>query len=557
MRQALNRQDAKDAKKYRGGRNDMPFFPFSYLGVLGVLAVLNVPCRWFRRRLMWKLTLSHFITVFIAIAVVLVLNLAVVSGHLTVPGINIGKQIGEESIGRQAQAFALALSSEDATQPALLSSQFRRFVTIAYVGNSSLATGHILIVDKQGVLIDQVNSTLPIGAPVNDPEAPEMSQLVQNALAGETNLSSEKLYAFHASTGVYVGAYPIMDSAHHPVGAILLRTARQESFFRLLVRSLPNLLGTSLMAGLLVWVPVVVIALVVSVLLSRTLTRRLRRLQRAAGEIAAGNLDQCVPVTSIDEVGQLAEQFNRMAAQVREATEKQRAFVANASHDLRTPIAVVQGHLDGLLAHRDAHHFDADTVRTLTTMDRQARNLNRLVDDMLAVATLDEAAQRLHMGPVPVAPLVTEVVDTLREVARTQRKVALTTRLPPDLPPVEADRERLRQALTNLVQNALRYTPAGGAVLVSAEQQGDRIALAVTDTGIGIAPEDLPHVFERFYRTDRARGRDTGGTGLGLAIVKGAVDAMGGQITVESRVGSGSRFTITLASGQRAAGSRQ
>jgi two-component system, OmpR family, phosphate regulon sensor histidine kinase PhoR len=246
-----------------------------------------------------------------------------------------------------------------------------------------------------------------------------------------------------------------------------------------------------------------------------------------------------------------------MAAQVREATEKQRAFVANASHDLRTPIAVVQGHLDGLLAHRDVHHFDADTVRTLTTMERQARNLNRLVDDMLAVATLDEAAQRLRIEPVPVAPLVTEVVDTLREVARTQRKVALTTRLPPDLPPVEADRERLRQALTNLVQNALRYTPAGGAVLVSAEQQGDRIALAVTDTGIGIAPEDLPHVFERFYRTDRARGRDTGGTGLGLAIVKGAVDAMGGQITVESRVGSGSRFTITLASGQRAAGSRQ
>jgi signal transduction histidine kinase len=107
------------------------------------------------------------------------------------------------------------------------------------------------------------------------------------------------------------------------------------------------------------------------------------------------------------------------------------------------------------------------------------------------------------------------------------------------------------------VQNALRYTLAGGEALVSAEQRGDRIALAVTNTGIGIAPEGLPHVFERFYRTDRARGRDTGGTGLGLAIVKGAVEAMGGQITVESRVGSGSRFTITLASGQRAAGSRQ
>ena len=343
------------------------------IGALAVLEGVRVPCQWFRRRLMWKLALSHFITVFIAIAVVLVLNLAVVSGHLAIPGINIGKQIGEESIGRQAQAFALALSSEDAAQPALLSNQFRRFVTVAYVGNSSLATGHILVVDKQGILIDQVNSQLPIGAPVNDPEAPEMAQLVQNALAGETNLSSEKLYAFHASTGVYVGAYPIMDGANHPVGAILLRTARQEPFLRLLVGSLPNLLGTSPMAGLLVWVPVIVIALVVSVLLSRTLTRRLRRLQRAAGEIAAGNLDQHVPVTSIDEVGQLAAQFNRMAAQVREAIEKQRAFVANASHDLRTPIAVVQGHLDGLLSHRDAHRFDADTVRALTTMERQAR----------------------------------------------------------------------------------------------------------------------------------------------------------------------------------------
>jgi len=505
-----------------------------------------VPCRWFRRRLMWKLALSHVLVVFIAIAVILVLNLAVVTGHLAVPGYNIGKQIGEESIGRQARAFALALSTEEAAQPALLTNQFRRFVTVAYIGNSSLATGHILVVDSRGILIDQVNSALPTGAPVDDPEAPEMAQLVRNALAGETNLSSERLYGFHASTGVYMAAYPIMDGAQHPVGALLLRTAKQEPFFRLLLRSLPGFFGATPTAALLVWGPVVVIALAVSILLARTLTRRLRRLERAVGAVAAGDLDQQVPVTSVDEVGQLGAQFNRMAAQVREAITRQRAFVANASHDLRTPIAVVQGHLDGLLHGPTRRDFDPDTVRSLTTMERQTRHLNQLVNDLLAVAMLDESAQSLQIEPVTISLLVTDVVDLLRDDARAQRKVALTTQFAPDLPPALADRERLRQAVTNLVQNALRYTPAGGAVLVSAERRGGMIALAVTDTGIGIAPEDLPHVFERFYRTDRARGRDTGGTGLGLAIVKGAVDAMGGEIAVESRPGSGSRFTILL-----------
>ncbi len=508
-----------------------------------------VPGNWFRRRWMWKLALSHIIVVFIAIAVVLVLNLALVTGHLPIPGYNLGKQIGEESIGRQARAFALALSTEEAAEPTLLSNQFRRFVTVAYVGNSSLSTGQILVVDRQGILIDQVNSALPLGVPVNDPEAPEMTQLVRNALAGETSLSSARLYAFHSSTGVYAAAYPIMDGANRPVGAILLRTARQEPFLRVLRQSVPGFFGTSPMVALLVWGPVVVTAIVVSILLSRTLTRRLRRLERAAKEIAAGNLDQYVPVTSTDEVGQLAEQFNRMTAQVREAIEKQRAFVANASHDLRTPIAVTQGHLDGLLHGAQAHQFDPDTVRSLTTIERQTHHLSQLVNDLLAVAMLDEAAQRTQIESLPIVPLVTEVVDSLRDNARTQRKVTLTTRLAPDLPSVRADRERLRQALTNLVQNALRYTPAGGAVLVSAEQRGASIALAVTDTGIGIAEEDLLHVFERFYRTDPARGRDTGGTGLGLAIVKSAVDAMGGEITVESQVGSGSRFTIVLPGG--------
>jgi len=504
------------------------------------------PCRWFRRRLMWKLALSHIIVVFIALAGVLVLNLALVTGHLAIPGYNLSQQIGKESIGRQARAFAGALSTEEATEPALLSAQFRRFVAVAYIGNSSLSTGHILVVDRRGVLIDQVNSPLPVGAPVNDPEAPEMTQLVRNALAGETDLSSARLYAFHADTGVYMAAYPIMDGANHPVGAILLRTARQEPFLHLLADSLPTLFGASPTAALVVWGPVVVTAILVSILLARTLTRRLRRLKRAAGAIAAGDLHQYVPVTSIDEVGQLGEQFNTMTAQVRDVIEKQRAFVANASHDLRTPIAVVQGHLDSLLHDPARHHLDSETVRSLATMERQTHHLSQLVNDLLTVATLDEAAQRLHIEPIAMPPLIGEVVDTLRDVARSQRKVALTTRIAPDLPPARADRERLRQALTNLVQNALRYTPEGGAVLISAERRGTSIALAVTDTGIGITPEDLPHVFERFYRTDRARGRDTGGTGLGLAIVKGAVDAMHSDITVESRVGSGSRFTILL-----------
>lgn len=502
------------------------------------------PCHWFRQRLIWKLTLSHIAVVFLALFGMLLLNLAVVSGHLSVPGYDIGHEVGKESIGRQARAFAVALSGDEADQPAQLSEQFRRFVLVAYSGNSSLSTGRILIVDRSGVLIDQINSDLPLGAPINDPEAPEMTQIAQNAVAGETDLASARLYAFHNATGVYMGAYPIVDEQRQPVGAILLRTAKQEPFLTLLWHALPGYLGSSLMPVLLTWGPVVGTAVIVSLLLAHNFTRRLRRLQRAANAMAAGNLNQHVPITSPDEIGQLSEQFNRMATQVREAIEKQRAFVANASHDLRTPITVIQGNIDGLL--HDGHALDPETARALDTMEKQTQHLNGLVNDLLAVAMLDEAAQRVRPESVAVGPLVAEVVETLRDVARRQRKIALTTDIPADLPPVQADRERLRQAVTNLVQNALRYTPAGGAVLISAAVRGETVALAVTDTGIGIAPEDLPHVFERFYRTDRARGRDTGGTGLGLAIVKGAVDAMGGKVTAESNLGLGSRFTILL-----------
>ncbi len=220
-------------------------------------------------------------------------------------------------------------------------------------------------------------------------------------------------------------------------------------------------------------------------------------------------------------------------------------FVANVSHELKTPLASIKAYTETLLDW--ALHDENVNTRFLKRIEEQAERLNQLILDLLSLARLESGQEVFEHRPLVLAPVVSACVESQRGRAEARNlRLSLDLGTLDDETLVMADEEAIRQILDNLIDNAIKYTPDGGAVSVSCRLADDAIDLEVADTGIGIPRDDLPRVFERFYRVDKARSRELGGTGLGLSIVKHLVQSIGGQINVSSRVGVGSRFTVHL-----------
>ncbi|GMR04256.1 MAG: hypothetical protein BMS9Abin23_0147 [Thermodesulfobacteriota bacterium] len=235
---------------------------------------------------------------------------------------------------------------------------------------------------------------------------------------------------------------------------------------------------------------------------------------------------------------------------LRDVTEEKRVetikkdFVANVSHELRTPLASIKGYSETLL------DGDMDAERRsefLRIIDRHATRMSRIIDDLLILSRLETQQFSMVSTPVDLKDIITSTVKGFEKQAR-DREVRLTTNIPEGLPCVSGDRDRLEQVVVNLLDNAIKYTPAGGKVSVSAAKENGRVRVDITDTGIGIPEDDMPRIFERFYRVDKARSRDIGGTGLGLAIVKHIIQGHDGKIHVESTPGAGSTFSFSIAS---------
>jgi len=290
----------------------------------------------------------------------------------------------------------------------------------------------------------------------------------------------------------------------------------------------------------------VLASLLAVALLSRQLVSPLHRLTDAAESMAAGDLGQRVPVRTRDEIGELAQAFNHMAGDLQAADVQRRQMTADIAHELRNPLSVIRGNLEAMLDGlypTDAEH--------LTPVHEETLVLQRLVED-LRLLSLAEAGQLvLTRSEIDVGQLLESIADGARAVADDQ---GLTLRVEPPPEPLllEGDQARLRQVLGNLLGNALRYTPSGGEIVLEAHPYHDRAQLIVSDSGPGIPAEDLPHVFDRFYRgdnarrSDAARARASGGSGLGLAIAQALVHAHHGTISVESELGRGARFIIDL-----------
>jgi histidine kinase len=243
----------------------------------------------------------------------------------------------------------------------------------------------------------------------------------------------------------------------------------------------------------------------------------------------------------MDELAQLALSFNQMADRLDQTETMRRQLIGDVAHELRTPLTTIKGSMEGLM----------DGVlppgeETYFRVHQEADRLERLIMDLQELSRVEANAVDLHFEQVNLERLVRATVDRLRRQFE-DKNVAVEIDLPDSLPPVKADSDRIQQVLLNLVGNALQYTPEHGSVLITARLIGAEIEVTVRDTGIGISPEHLPHVFTRFYRVEKSRSRAGGGSGIGLTIAKHLVEDHGGRIWVESAgVGQGSTFHFTL-----------
>ncbi|MCA9988277.1 MAG: HAMP domain-containing protein, partial [Anaerolineales bacterium] len=266
------------------------------------------------------------------------------------------------------------------------------------------------------------------------------------------------------------------------------------------------------------------VGLLAGVLLARTISHPISELQDATEQMARGKLGTQVAVRSNDEVGRLAASFNQMSADLARANEVRRQMTADIAHDLRTPLSVIQGYTEAL----DDGKLPGNS-EIYGAMHKQVKHLNRLVEDLRTLSLADAGQLSLHPQSVQPRDLLEHTLLLYAPQAE-QKKINLGLQLPPaDLPAVTMDLDRMVQVLGNLISNAIRHTPAGGAIQLAAQPDPRGVQIAVTDSGAGINPEDLPHVFDRFYRGNKARS-DSGESGLGLAIARSIVAAHGGQI---------------------------
>jgi len=284
----------------------------------------------------------------------------------------------------------------------------------------------------------------------------------------------------------------------------------------------------------------IVLSVIMALLISYWVAAPLQKAARIASSIGTGDLDQTVPASGPDEVKSLARSFNDMIARVKVSQQAQRDFVANISHELRTPLTSIQGFSQAIL---DGTASDPESVRrSANVIHDEAGRMSRLVNELLDLARLDAVPSSLNRTSLDLAKLLDSLVEKLTLHAR-EKNLTMKVRIDP-LPAMIADTDRLSQVFANLLENAIKYTPENGTVMLTARAGSGEAIVSVADSGNGIPPEDLPRIFERFYRVDKARsGR---GYGLGLAITKDIVQAHGGSIRVESAIGSGTRFTVRL-----------
>ena len=514
------------------------------------------------RRLRWQLTLSHLVA--IACTLVSMIAAVVLIGTTFINAQANSSRDAAQDARLIAESVSGLVSKGD---PTLLGSTLGSLAdgtlrVVAPFGPAERRPGffgpglrnlaYIVVLGPDG---QPITSSDPSGAAFSPPERGQWPGLA--AQARSSRRPGEDSSVQVAGGPGALGAAPVLNDAGQAVGTVIVATTGSgpgtgglPGFFGALAffgaASLAVLIAASLFA--------LVSSSLVAYVLAGRLVRRLERLGQAVEAFAAGDLSSRARDDGEDEVGQLGSRFNRMADdlartlhelqaerdRVAGLLEARQQLVAGVSHELRTPVATMRGYLEG--AQRSARE---STVRgDLQTIERELSRLERLIDDLFTLSSAEVGRLALRLEPVDLSGLVQRLVDTHAPLAWNQRRVQVLAELPPDLPPARADAQRVEQIVSNLLSNAIRHTPPGGLVAATAASSDGTVSIEIRDTGEGIAPEDLPHVFERFYR---GRGEDArAGLGLGLALVKELAEAMHGSVAAASAPGEGSCFSVRL-----------
>lgn len=389
---------------------------------------------------------------------------------------------------------------------------------------SRQARARVLFVDMEGIVVgDSVRIGGLLGESLDREE-------VYIALAGREQVSIQ--YSKQTRQSVMQAAIPVQESGTL-VGVVFLSAGLKE-IYQTLTDIQKFLLLTTLVVMIVVGGGCIILA--------GRFTGKIELLTAAAAEIAEGNLNLQIPVTSSDEIGRLAKQFNVMAERINLITRNLKDFASNVSHELRTPLAS----LSILVKSMQEYSMDPGQQKEfLQDMDRELERLINLVQDLL------ELTRAEHFRDAPretfcLVELITEIINQITPRFDRQDLQLIARDFPPGPVQVYGSLFQMRLVIHNLLDNALKFTSAGGWVRVSIALKGREAIIKIEDTGCGIPSGDLPHIFERFYRVDRARSRSKGGTGLGLAIAREVVEAHGGKIRVETGPGKGSAFFVNL-----------
>ncbi|MFZ5827536.1 MAG: sensor histidine kinase [Bacillota bacterium] len=371
--------------------------------------------------------------------------------------------------------------------------------------------GEVVVLDRTGQPVD-----FPGASTVAPPEAGVASVMSGRAFVGGLETTSGRSFI--------VTGMPIPNNG----GGVLLMAPAEP-----LRQSLQTARRYLILAGAVT----LVLGTLLALMLARSLTRPVQAMERATRSIARGDFSVRVPVDSSDEIGRLGEAVNQMTAQLDAFETRRREFLANVAHELRTPVSYIRGYTqamaEGLVTD------PAERERYQKIVQDEAVRVGRLVDDLMDLAQMEEGQMAFEQHPLDLRVPVEQAAETVRPLAE-EKGVSLTIDLPAQLPSPLADGQRIQQVVFNLLDNALRHTPSGGAVQVTARAEAGGVTVSVSDTGEGIDPSLVPLIFERF------QGRRVGGRGLGLAVVRSIVRAHGGEVGVESKPGEGSTFWFRL-----------
>lgn len=543
-------------------------------GYVLAVPVIVAAQRRMRRSLRWRLAGSHVSTVLLSVlTITLIGSIALaVAGVLLNP---FGEETGNEAHWvasafeklewtdddhlRSPQTSAiLAAMATGKISPNVLDEDLNFIASIGteldHVRSLSIVTPDLHIASSSDpALIGQPVSAIGFGS----------TELALQALAGSTDI--EKNSTPGSDQKPILGAYPMMRTTVDPGTSQPVQSIAGALVINKSARSLPEGGGLILLALkyvgtialaliILVGIPAIPVGIWIGLRRARAISRPVTDLAAAADAISERHLDARVFVAGEDELAMLARHFNSMAdrleeSMTREATARgdaerslaqSRHLVANVSHELRTPVALIRAHLESLSS--EPEQFEEYTRIAL----READRLEALVNDLFQLARVESQGIALSRDPFDAGSAAREAVESLAEPARRDAGIVIKAVAAAGDLTCLGDRSRVVQVLQNLMRNAIRFTPEGGIILVDVRSDNDTIAMAVQDTGRGIPAADLPHVFDRFYRSEQSRNRSHGGAGLGLAIARQLVESMGGTITVQSQIGEGTRFTVRL-----------